>query len=52
MSVYLLDTNHCSSLMGGDPKVQARLLEKGLAPVSICIFVQAELYFIAYYSQQ
>jgi len=50
--MYLLDTNHCSKLIDGNPEIVKRLTELGDAPVSICSIVCGELMFMAFKSER
>lgn len=50
--MYLLDTNHCSYLIDGQPDVVAALRSKGSAPVTTTVIVQGELLFMAHNSEQ
>jgi len=50
--MYLLDTNHCSLAMNHQPDIMAQLSALGLAEVSTCVIVQAELIYMAENSQQ
>jgi len=50
--VYLLDTNHCSYVLNGNPDVCRRFYQIGQRLVAICPIVQAELIFMAQNSQR
>jgi len=50
--MYLLDTNHCSYILQGNPDVCNRFQELGQNLVAICPIVQAELIFMAQNSQR
>lgn len=50
--MYLLDTNHCSLAMNHQPDILAQLSALGIAEVSTCVIVQAELIYMAENSQQ
>ncbi|NEO38962.1 MAG: type II toxin-antitoxin system VapC family toxin [Moorea sp. SIOASIH] len=50
--MYLLDTNHCSLLIAGNPAVLQRMWEKGNVPVYTCTIVRGELIFMVQNSQQ
>lgn len=50
--MYLLDTNHCSLLMEGNAVLQEKMRQNAGVLVATCIFVEAELLFMAYNSQQ
>jgi tRNA(fMet)-specific endonuclease VapC len=45
--IYLLDTNHCSYLIAGNPAAHARLKELGPDYISTCSIVRGELIFMA-----
>lgn len=45
--MYLLDTNHCSRIIQGEPSVIARLGHAGELYVSTCVIVAGELRFMA-----
>lgn len=46
----LLDTNHCSLILEGDPQVRERLLQKGSVLVATSVIVRGELRFMAAHS--
>jgi tRNA(fMet)-specific endonuclease VapC len=50
--MYLLDTNHCSSLMDGVPSVVQRLREVDETNVATCVIVCGELTDMAYRSER
>jgi tRNA(fMet)-specific endonuclease VapC len=50
--VYLLDTNHCTFLIEGEPTVINHLQEVGNALTVTSIIVAGELQFMAQNSQQ
>ena len=50
--MYLLDTNHCSSIVGGNPNILRQIQNKGSVLVASCVVVQGELLFMAENSQQ
>ena len=50
--MYLLDTNHCSYLIEGNPRVAAELSAKGSAPVATASIVHGELLYMAYRSER
>jgi tRNA(fMet)-specific endonuclease VapC len=41
--MYLLDTNHCSRIIQGEPNVLQAILSKQNAGVAISVIVQGEL---------
>lgn len=44
--MYLLDTNHCSRIIQGEPSVIARLEQAGDSFVATCVIVAGELRFM------
>ncbi len=44
--MYLLDTNHCSRIIQGEPSIIARLEQEGEVFVSTCVIVAGELRFM------
>ena len=44
--MYLLDTNHCSRIIQGEPSVVARMEQAGDAFVATCVIVAGELRFM------
>ena len=44
--MYLIDTNHCSRIIQGEPSVIARLEQTGELLVSTCVIVAGELRFM------
>jgi len=45
--MFLLDTNHCSLLMEGNAGLQEKMRQNAGALVATCIFVEAELLYMA-----
>jgi tRNA(fMet)-specific endonuclease VapC len=45
--MYLLDTNHCSRIIAGDPLVLQNILTRRNEGVAINVIVQGELLFMA-----
>jgi tRNA(fMet)-specific endonuclease VapC len=52
MTRYLLDTNHCSMILKGNPDVIQRLNQYREAEVTTSVIVCGELFFMAYKSEQ
>lgn len=50
--MYLLDTNHCTFLIEGEPKVVNRFRELGKVTLATSAIVAGELRFMAQNSQQ
>lgn len=50
--MYLLDTNHCSRIIGGHSAVIDHLSRLGDVEVATCVIVQGELVFMAERSEQ
>lgn len=50
--MYMLDTNHCSLLMEGNATAQEKIRQNAGVSVATCIFVAAELLYMAYNSQK
>lgn len=50
--MYLLDTNHCSRIVQGEPSVISRLEQAGDSFVSTCVIVVGELKFMVQKSKQ
>lgn len=50
--MYLLDTNHCSRIIQGEPSVIARLEQAGDMFVATCVIVAGELRFMVQKSEQ
>jgi tRNA(fMet)-specific endonuclease VapC len=48
--VYLLDTNHCSFLLNGEPSVVKKLNGLGNTKLATCVIVQGELIYMVYKS--
>lgn len=49
--MYLLDTNHCSGILGGDQGVEAKLSADDDLELSICVALKGELVFMAQNSE-
>ena len=50
--MYLLDTNHCSLAIQGQPDILSRLNTIGDFRIATCVIVQAELIYMAENSQR
>jgi tRNA(fMet)-specific endonuclease VapC len=50
--VYLLDTNHCSYLLKGDPSVVNKMRGLGNTKLATCVIVQGELTYMVYKSER
>jgi tRNA(fMet)-specific endonuclease VapC len=50
--MYLLDTNHCSRIIQGEPSVISRLVKAGDMFVSTCVIVAGELQFMVHKSKE
>lgn len=43
--MYLLDTNHCSKLIDGDPNIKLKLIQLYTTPIVTCVIVRGELIY-------
>ena len=50
--MYLLDTNHCSRVLGGDERVMRRIDEVDPASVATSVIVRGELIYMAHNSDR
>ncbi|MGH2532413.1 MAG: type II toxin-antitoxin system VapC family toxin [Thermomicrobiales bacterium] len=50
--MFLLDTNHCSALMRGEPAIHRRILELNETLVAISVIAVGELYYMAHRSER
>lgn len=50
--MYLLDTNHFSRLIQGDPLIRRKIAEIGEQNVAVSIITAGEVYYMAYHSER
>ncbi|MBI1784426.1 type II toxin-antitoxin system VapC family toxin [Candidatus Sumerlaeota bacterium] len=50
--MYLLDTNHCSNLIDGHPRIIQKLKVAGNTPISISVITRGELAFMVRHSER
>ena len=49
--MYLLDTDHCGRILGGDPALLTRVDDVGESRVATCTIVAGELIYMAHHSE-